>query len=69
MKETEGERGGREREEGALGRGEAKAFKRLLVTKLMGSFIPCLCRSFTRSLYTLRRFALASVLKAGEGGV
>lgn len=33
--------------------GRAKAFKRLLVTKLMGSFIPCFCRSFTRSRYTL----------------
>lgn len=42
-------------------RGRARASKRLLVTKLMGSFIPCLCRSFTRSLYTLCRFALASV--------
>lgn len=58
--------GGRGREKGGVQeRGRAKAFKRLLVTKLMGSFIPCFCRSFTRSFYTLCRFALASVLNGG----
>lgn len=31
----------------------AKAFKRLWVTQLMGSFIPCFCCSFTLSLHTL----------------
>lgn len=57
----------RKKKRGAQERERAKAFKRLLVTKLMGSFIPCFC-SFTRSLYTLCRFALASVLN-GEGRV
>lgn len=60
------EEGGRQRM-GAKERGRAKAFKRLLVTKLMGSFIPGFCRSFTRSLYTLCHFALASVLNGGGG--
>lgn len=44
-----------------------EAFKRLLVTKLMASFIRCFCRLFTRSLYTLCRFILASGLN-GKGG-
>lgn len=51
QKQRRGEQGGKKKR-GAQERERAKAFKRLLVTKLTGSFIPCFC-SFTRSLYTL----------------
>lgn len=51
---------------GAQETGTTGAFKRLSVTKLMGSLIPSSCCSFTHSCYTLGRAALASVLN-GKG--
>lgn len=57
------EKGGKGRKKGK--RKRAEAFKRLLVTKPMGSFIPCFCRSFIHFHYTVRPFGLVSVLNGG----